>query len=373
MGSLKKTALVERHVQLGGKMVEFAGWLMPLQYGKGIIHEHLAVRSAVGLFDVSHMGELRVKGPGAGDFVDLIGTNLAPRSPGRVAYTPLCYEDGGIVDDVTVYCMDHDDYVLVVNASNTEKDFQWLAGRASGAVSVINESQDTAQLAVQGPAASALVAEVLGPGLSGLGRFMHTHAVFEGERVVASRTGYTGEDGFEIYMSRRVAPALWDALMRGGTGRAPEPVGLGARDTLRFEASYRLYGNDIDQTTDPIEAGLGWTVKMSKGDFVGKAALAKIKAEGPARKFVGLEVLEKRIARKGCPLLCEGEEAGFVTSGTFAPYLEKSLAMGYLRADLASPGAKVEVDIRGKRVAAEIVKLPFLSGREGGAAGSGVK
>jgi aminomethyltransferase len=363
MENVKKTALVERHVRLGGKMVEFAGWLMPLQYGKGIMHEHLAVRSGVGLFDVSHMGEIRVKGPGAGDFVDLMGTNLAPRSPGGVTYTPLCLDDGGIVDDVLVYCMDGDDYMIVVNAANTEKDFLWLAGRAPSVVSVTDESADTAQLAVQGPDAAALVAAVLDPGLPGLGRFRHTRVIFDGESVIASRTGYTGEDGFEIYLKSSAAPKLWDALMRGREGRAPEPVGLGARDTLRFEASYRLYGNDIDESTNPLEAGLAWTVKMSKADFVGREALVKIKAEGPARKFVGFEVLEKRIARKGCPLIADGEETGVVTSGTFAPYLQKSLAMGYLRADHASSGERVEVEIRGKRVAAEIVKLPFLSGR----------
>jgi aminomethyltransferase len=363
MEDLKRTALVERHVQLGGKMVDFAGWLMPLQYGKGIMHEHLAVRSGVGLFDVSHMGEVRVSGPGAGDFVDLMATNLAPRSRGHVTYTPLCLDDGGIVDDVIIYCMDRDNYVIVVNASNADKDFKWLAGRAPDGVSVTDESAETAQLAVQGPEAAALVAGLLGSGLSDLGRFRHTAAAFAGEEVVVSRTGYTGEDGFEIYLSRSAAPGLWDALMSGRAGRPPEPVGLGARDTLRFEASYRLYGNDIDESTDPLEAGLAWTVKLSKGDFVGREALMKVKAEGPRRRFVGLEILERRIARKGCPLFVDGVEAGVVTSGTFAPYLEKSLAMGYLRADLASPGGRVEVEVRGKRVAAEIVKLPFLGGR----------
>ena len=351
-------------------MVEFAGWLMPIQYGKGIIQEHRAVRCGVGLFDVSHMGEIRVRGRGAADFVDRMGTNQAPRAPGLVTYTPLCYPDGGIVDDVTVYCMDEDDYILVVNAANTAKDYEWLARNAPGGLEVADESADTAQLAVQGPKAVGFVAGVVDPGLAGLGRFTHTAASFQGERIVVSRTGYTGEDGFEIYMDRRIAPAMWDALSGAKGELEPEPVGLGARDTLRFEASYRLYGNDIDETTNPLEAGLGWTVKLSKAEFMGKAALLKVREQGQARRFVGLEVLEKRIARKGFALIAGGERVGSVTSGAFAPYLERSLAMGYLRADLAAAGVRVKVDIRGKEVEAEVVKLPFLSGRDKATAGS---
>ncbi len=359
MRELKRTPLYDRHVQAGGKMVPFAGWCMPVQYARGIIHEHKAVRRGIGVFDVSHMGEIRISGPGAGDYIDYIGTNVAPRSRGSVTYTPLCYPDGGIVDDVTVYCMGEDDYVLVVNAANTSKDHEWIKGNAPEPLRVEDESDLTAQLAVQGPAAMALVADLLEPGVLELGRFKHTTVAFHGEPVVLSRTGYTGEDGCEIYMNSNLAPAMWDALITVGGLAKPEPIGLGARDTLRFEASYRLYGNDIDETTDPLEAGLGWTVKLSKGDFIGRDELVRRKEKGPVRKFVGLELMAKRIARSGCGLFAEGERVGSVTSGAFAPYLGKSLAMGYLRADLAEPGRRVEVDLRGRAAEAEVVELPF--------------
>lgn len=360
MTTLRETPLAERHKGLGGKMVEFAGWLMPVQYGKGIIHEHLAVRKSVGLFDVSHMGEIAVKGRGAGDFVEKLGTNTAPRSPGRVTYTPMCYSHGGIVDDILVYCMGEDNYMLVVNAANVSKDYGWIAGNAPPGVTVADESPGTAQIAIQGPSAVELACGVLGESLSRLKRFTSVVIDFRGESAVVSRTGYTGEDGYEVYIKPELAGELWDALMKGHASVRPEPVGLGARDTLRFEASYRLYGNDIDENTDPLEAGLGWTVKFSNRDFIGKDALIRRREKGLSRKFVGIELNAKRIARKGHPLLVGGEAAGIVTSGAFAPHLEKSLAMGYLRADLAAPGTAVEVDIRGRMIEAAVVKIPFL-------------
>jgi aminomethyltransferase len=365
MNAMKETPLVERHKKLGGKMVEFAGWLMPVQYGAGIIQEHLAVRRSVGLFDVSHMGEIAVKGRGAGDFVDMLGTNKTPRTPGRVTYTPMCYPHGGIVDDVLVYCMGEDDYVLVVNAANVSKDYKWIAENAPAGVSVVDDSPTTAQIAIQGPSAVRLTCGVLGDELASMKRFTSARVEFGGGPAVISRTGYTGEDGFEVYTSPDLSGELWDALMEGSGSISPEPVGLGARDTLRFEASYRLYGNDIDETTDPLEAGLGWTVKMDKDDFFGKGAIARRREEGPSRKFVGLELNARRIARKGYPILAGGEPAGAVTSGAFAPHLEKSLAMGYLRADLASPGTAVEIDVKGRKVEAFVVKIPFLKASSG--------
>lgn len=372
MKTIKQTALVERHRQLGGKMIEFAGWLMPVQYPKGIIREHLAVRSGVGIFDVSHMGEVRIRGRGAADCVDTIGTNLAPRSPGKITYTPMCYPDGGIVDDILVYCMGEDDFLLVVNAANVSKDYDWIAENAPQGITVDDESAETVQVAVQGPQAVAYVCGILGDELARLKRFTHKTVSFEGGRALVSRTGYTGEDGFEIYVDPGLGPALWDTLMRSEGPVKPEPVGLGARDTLRFEASYRLYGNDIDETTDPLEAGLGWTVKLAKDDFIGKDSLVKKREEGPARKFVGLEVQAKRIARKGYGIVANDEAAGAVTSGAFAPFLEKSLAMGYVRPELAAPGGVVNVNIRGLLTEAVVVKIPFLSGRDKGtAAGKG--
>ena len=364
MTQLKQTALAEKHRQMGAKMVEFAGWLMPVQYGGGIIKEHLAVRSGVGLFDVSHMGEIKVTGRGATEYVDRMMTNLVPRSKGEVTYTPLCYADGGIVDDVLVYCMGDDDLMLVANAANVEKDYRFMAESAPPGVAVENMSALTSQIAVQGPKAVSLAAGVLGGELEKLPRFKHTEIRFEGERILVSRTGYTGEDGVELYMPNEVAPGLWDRLMSSEGPWSPEAAGLGARDTLRFEASYRLYGNDIDETTNPIEAGLGWTVKLSKDDFVGKESLLRVKREGLKRKFAGLELKTKRIGRKGCRILAGGSPVGTVTSGAYAPYLEKSLAMGYVSAEIAREGAEMEVEIKGTRVPAVFAKIPFLSAKK---------
>jgi aminomethyltransferase len=264
------------------------------------------------------------------------------------------------VDDILVYCMGEDDYVLVVNAANVSKDFQWVSENAPPGLNVVNDSDKTAQIAIQGPSAARLASAVLGEGIAELKRFTSTVFDFHGECAVVSRTGYTGEDGFEVYLNPSLAGDLWDSLMEGDGSAAPQPVGLGARDTLRFEASFRLYGNDIDETTDPLEAGLGWTVKPDKGGFIGRDALVKRREDGLSRKFVGIELSARRIARKGCPLLVDGERAGVVTSGAFAPYLEKSLAMGYLDAGVASPGTAVGVDIKGRTLDATVVKIPFL-------------
>jgi aminomethyltransferase len=285
-------------------------------------------------------------------------------------YTPLCYESGGIVDDVTIYCMGREDYLFVVNAANVEKDYRWLSDNAPAGVSVADESAATSQIAVQGPGAVAHACRLLGEELADLRRFRHTTVEYEGSPVLISRTGYTGEDGFEIYIPNSLAPVLWERLLKGSGGAEPQPVGLGARDTLRFEAGYRLYGNDLDETTNPLEAGLAWTVKLDKGEFIGRRALLELKERGLSRKFVGIELVGRRIARHGCRITAEGVDVGFVTSGTYAPFLEKSLAMGYLSSDLAVPGRRVEVNVKGAVVEGKVVKLPFL-GRRGGAAKSG--
>jgi aminomethyltransferase len=255
--------------------------------------------------------------------------------------------------------MGEDDFMIVPNAANVEKDYRRLAESAPPGVVVEDVSASTSQIAVQGPKAVPLVAEALGGELAGLPRFKHAEVRFEGEKILASRTGYTGEDGFELYADNGVAEALWDRLLSSDGPWSPEPVGLGARDTLRFEASYRLYGNDIDETTNPLEAGLGWTVKFSKEDFAGKDSLVRLKKEGLKRKFVGLELRTRRIGRKGCRILSDGAPVGTVTSGAYAPYLNKSLAMGYVSADL-KPG-DVEVEIKGTRVPAVFAGIPFLS------------
>jgi aminomethyltransferase len=310
------------------------------------------------------MGEIKISGTGATAFVDRMMTNLVPRSKGEVTYTPLCYPDGGIVDDVLVYCMGDDDLMLVVNAANVEKDFRWLSESAPSGVAVENVSETVAQIAIQGPDAVSLAAKAMGQDISGLRRFSHMEIVFKGERIVASRTGYTGEDGCELYMANGLGPVVWEHLMGTEGPWSPEPVGLGARDTLRFEASYRLYGNDIDETTNPLEAGLGWTVKLAKEDFVGREALERLKEEGLKRRFVGLELGTKRIGRKDSAIYAGGSPVGVVTSGAYAPFLEKSLAMGYIPADLAREGVEMEVDLKGTRVPAVFAKIPFLSGRD---------
>jgi len=364
MSDSKRTPLYDRHVQLGAKMIDFVGWLMPVQYRNGIIVEHMAVRTGAGIFDVSHMGEIRVKGRGAGDYVDRLVTNVVPRQPGRIAYSPMCYPHGGIVDDLLVYCVGDEDYLLVVNAANTEKDYEWIARSAPAGVTVEDESPSVAQVAVQGPRAVAVASAVLGEELGSLKRFTHVRLRFDGAEALVSRTGYTGEDGCEIYIDGDKGAALWDAFMSVPEELRPEPAGLGARDTLRFEASYRLYGNDMDETTSPLEAGLGWTVKLDKKDFVGKNALVAQMDGGLSRKFIGLRIHEKRIARKGCEILDAGQPVGTVTSGAYAPFLKESLAMGYVKAELAEPGRQLSVSMRGRTVSASVVKLPFLSGRD---------
>ncbi len=356
---IKKTPFYDIHRKLGAKIVEFAGYYMPVQY-RSMIEEHKRVRKTVGLFDLSHMGEFHVKGEGARQFVQRAITNdITPLELGQVLYTCMCYPDGGIVDDFLVYNLG-DEYMLVVNASNIDKDFAHLQSLVKSAdVELINLSDQTALLAIQGPDAQKVLAKLTDYDLESIPFYWSTTAKVAGVEMIFSRTGYTGEDGFELYFPPDYAEKLWEAAAEAAGEFDGEPIGLGARDTLRLEMKYALYGNDIDQTTNPIEAGLGWTVKLDKPDFVGKEAIARVKAEGPKRRLVAFELKEKGIPRQHYPIICDGKKAGNVTSGMFSPMLEKGVGAGYVDKPYDNVGNEIGIDIRGKIVSAEIVKPPF--------------
>jgi aminomethyltransferase len=336
---------------------------MPLQF-QGIVAEHRTVRSAVGAFDVSHMGEVSVRGPRAGQAVQRLITNdLTRLDDGAALYTVMCLESGGIVDDCIVYRRAADDYMFVVNASNTAKDLDWIRRHASGIAEVVDESDATALIAVQGPRAVGLVARLSEPGadLSAVKRFRFARCRVAGVPVLAARTGYTGEDGFELACPADRARALWEGLLEAGASDGIAPVGLGARDTLRLEARLSLYGNDIDETTTPLEAGLGWVVKLEGADFIGKPALARQKAEGIARSLVGFKIDGRGIARHGYPIVDRerGHEIGRVTSGTTGITVGGAIGMGYVPVAWAAPGTRLTIDCRGKDVTAVVVAGPF--------------
>ena len=341
-------------------MVEFGGWEMPLQY-QGIIAEHRAVRSAVGLFDVSHMGEVALRGPRAAEAVQRLVTNAVGKlDDGAAMYTVMCYPDGGIVDDCIVYRRAHDDFMVVVNASNTEKDLAWMREQAGAIAEVVDESEATGLIAVQGPQAVATVAGLAEGDLAAVKRFRFARAAIAGVPCLACRTGYTGEDGFELACPADQAPALWSALVAAGGA----PIGLGARDTLRLEAKLCLYGNDIDQSTTPLEAGLGWVVKLDAGDFVGRDALLRQKAEGVTRSLVGFRIEGRGIARHGYPIVDRARPAGDqvigqVTSGTTGITVGGAIGMGYVPVARSAPGSELTVDCRGKDVSAQVVKGAF--------------
>jgi aminomethyltransferase len=358
---MKKTAFNDIHRSLGAKLVEFGGFEMPVQY-TGIIQEHLAVRKRVGVFDVSHMGEFEVTGKDALAFLQLMTINdVSKLEEGRAQYSAMCYDDGGIVDDLLVYnCGDR--YMLVVNASNTKKDFEWLKSHLEGEVDLRDVSDATSLLAVQGPQSLVVLQKLTDVSLSALEYYHFTRGKLAGVPMLISRTGYTGELGFELYFDADAAAAqkVWKAVFDAGKGSNIAPVGLGARDTLRLEMGYCLYGNDIDQTTHPLEAGLGWITKLNKGEFIGKSPLVKAKQEGMKRKLVGFTLPEKAVARHGYALSVNGSQVGQVTSGTFSPSLERGIGMGYVEAAHAETGRTVNVLIRGTEVPASIVKIPFL-------------
>jgi aminomethyltransferase len=357
----QRTPLYESHVKAGGRIVEFAGWEMPVQYS-GILHEHDAVRTCAGLFDVSHMGEVVFRGPGAAEALGRLFTNdLRRLVDGQAQYGCLCRPSGGIVDDVIVYRRGAEDWLVCVNAGNRQKDFEWLRAGEGPGCTVKNESDDWAQLAIQGPKAPELVQRLSKDDLLAVKTFHFRPAEVAGIACIAARTGYTGEDGFELFCLPDKAARLWDALLEAGTVDGLIPAGLGARDSLRLESAYRLYGSDMDDETTPLEAGLGWVVKLDKGDFVGRDALVAQKARGPQKKLVGFTLTERGIPRHGYPVLRDGKPAGVVTSGTQSPTLKIPVGLAYVPADLSAEGSTFAVEIRGRAVAAKVVKTPFYS------------
>ncbi|MEA2603339.1 MAG: aminomethyltransferase [Acidobacteriota bacterium] len=355
--TLQRTPLYDCHLEAGARMVDFAGWEMPVQY-QGVIDEHRAVRTAAGLFDVSHMGEVRVRGAGAEAFLQRLTPNdVAKLVPGRAHYSGLLTEQGTYVDDILIYRLAPEDFLVVVNASNAGRDFEWIASRASGETEaeVVDESDKYALLALQGPKAVEILTPLATPGAADLKYYGFRQGEVAGVPALISRTGYTGEDGFELYLSPEDAPAVWRRLVAAGAS----PAGLGARDTLRLEAAMALYGHEIDETTTPFEAGLGWVVKLDKGDFLGRDALLAQREQEPARKLVGFEVDGRGIARQGHGVVSDGARVGSVTSGTWSPTFEKALGLAYVPAELAAPGSRLELDVRGKAVPAAVVEVPF--------------
>ncbi len=364
--ALKHTPLYPVHLQLGARMVPFAGFEMPLQY-TGIIEEHLAVRNRAGLFDVSHMGEFLIEGPEAFNLVQYLVTNDAAKLyDGRAMYTVMCNAEGGIIDDLLVYRLKADRYMMVVNAANIQKDFNWVTEHNRFNAEVQNISDKTALMALQGPLSFEIAQTITELPLSEL-KYYHflvpEPGTFLGtQRAIISYTGYTGERGLEIYCEPERAVDIWNALMDAGKPHGLQPAGLGARDTLRIEAGYCLYGNDITEETNPLEAGLGWIVKLAKGDFIGREALLRIKEEGPRRRLVGFVMEERGIPRPGYSIQSEdGTPIGQVTSGTQSPLLKKGIGLGYVPNDptYTTPDARIWIDIRGKAYPARVKKPPF--------------
>ncbi len=370
----KATPLNAAHKKLNGRMVDFAGWDMPVQYS-GVVAEHEAVRNAAGLFDVSHMGEIEFKGKGALEAANRLITNdLTKATDGQALYSGLLNERGGFVDDIVAYRFSPEHIFICVNASNRDKDFAWMSKHAQG-VKPVDRGDDYAQLAVQGPKAFGIVQRLADQKLDGVGTYRFTTGKVAKLQCIISRTGYTGEDGFELYCPPNEAEKLWFAILEAGKGDGIVPAGLGARDSLRTEMKYSLYGNDIDDVHTPLEAGLGWIVKLDKAEFIGKPVLVEQKAKGVTRKLVGFELLEPGIPRSHYPILKDGQRVGEVTSGTMGPSVKKAvgvvtsgtmspslkipIGVGYVPTALAAEGSTFEVEIRGKPVGAKVVKTPF--------------
>ncbi|HEX8704869.1 MAG TPA: glycine cleavage system aminomethyltransferase GcvT [Myxococcaceae bacterium] len=355
----RRTPLNDAHRKLGARMVDFVGWDMPVQY-TSVIAEHEAVRNAVGLFDVSHMGEIEFSGPGALEAANrLISNDLSKCADGQAVYAGLLNEQGAFVDDVVAYRFSPERIFICVNSSNRDKDFAWMSQHAQG-VKPVDRSDDYAQIAVQGPKAPGLIQRLTKADLSKVGTYRFTEGEVAGVKCIISRTGYTGEDGFELYCAADHGEKLWNALMQEGQADGVKPAGLGARDSLRTEMKYALYGNDIDDTHTALEAGLGWIVKLDKpGGFIGKDALLQQKTAGVKRKLVGFELTGSGIPRHGYPILKDGQRVGEVTSGTMGPSVKKPIGMGYVPTELSAEGSTFDVEIRGRPVAAKVVKTPF--------------
>lgn len=359
---MKKTNFTEIHRKLGAKLVDFAGFEMPVQYSS-IINEHKAVRNKVGVFDVSHMGEIFIKGEKALNFVQHITVNDASvLTDGRVQYSAMCYPDGGIVDDLLVYRINANEFMLVVNASNKDKDYNWMKENNIFGVEIEDQSDEYNLLAVQGPYSKKTITKVCNKPLD-LEYYHFFYANVAGVDMLVSRTGYTGELGYELYFKgdETVAEKVWNAVFEAGEEFGIEPAGLGARDSLRLEMGFCLYGNDIDQTTNPLEAGLGWITKLKKEEFIGIDVLKKVKQEGLKRKLVALVSDEKVFPRHNYELSVSGKVVGYVTSGTVSPILEKPIALGYVDIENAVEGNVINFLVRGKEFPAKIVKLPFIT------------
>lgn len=354
-------------------MAEFAGWMMPIMY-TSVLKEHAAVRSSAGIFDVSHMGEIIVEGGGAENFVNRLVTNdVSKLKKGEILYTPICNEDGGVLDDLLVYRLEKSKFMLVVNASNTEKNFRWITSHADDSVQVKDVSDSFGLIALQGPKALEIFSQVAHvPKTFGYYSFYETTidgADLSGDTVIVSRTGYTGEDGLEIYPKADKTLSLWDALTEAGKDFGLSPAGLAARDLLRIEAGYPLYGHELDEESDPVSCGLGWAVKMDAGDFIGKSSLIDLK---PSKKKIGIVMEGRSVPRQGYPIIIDGQKAGVITSGTFSPVLQKPIGIGYiflnknLELKRLKRGNKLSVEIRGKEAAGEICRMPFIPPRTAG-------
>ena len=361
MNEIKKTPFYDKHVAAGAKMAEFAGYWMPIRYDGDIV-EHQRVRTKVGLFDVSHMGEFYVTGDGATDFLQQVTVNdVSKLAIFQAQYSAMCKPDGGIVDDLIVYRYP-DKYMLVVNASNLQKDFDWLKLNCPADAKLEDRTSDVALLAVQGPKSRDLLSKLTKVNLGQIKFYWFAVGDVAGMPATISRTGYTGELGFELYFDAKDALKMWDAVMDAGREFEIGPAGLGARDTLRLEMKYCLYGNDIDETTHPLEAGLGWITKLKKGDFIGRAVIEKAKTGGLKRMLVGLEVDGRVPARHGYDVIKDGNKIGTVTSGTFSPSLQKAIAMAYVSKEWAAEGSSLEISARGRSLTARVVKTPFYDG-----------
>jgi aminomethyltransferase len=359
--NLKKTALINAYERYGGKVIDFAGWALPVQF-EGIIQEHEAVRNAAGLFDVSHMGEVEVKGPQAFDFVQNLVTNdISVLEDNQVLYTMMCYPNGGVVDDLLVYKFNSEYFYLVINASNVDKDYQWmLDNKGEYKTDLTNLSNEVAELALQGPEAQNILQKLTDTDLSEIKFFYcKRDVVVSGVKCLVSRTGYTGEDGFEIYVAPEHAEMLWHRILEVGKDNGIKPAGLGCRDTLRFEATLPLYGNEISKDVTPLEAGLGFFVKLNKDNFIGKDALVKQKAEGLKRKIVGFEMKDKGIPRHGYEVAVNGNIIGFVTTGYFSPTLRKNIGLAMVAIEYSELGTPIDIIVRNKPVKAEVISKTF--------------
>ncbi len=362
---MKKTRLNTSHKNLGAKMIEFFGWEMPVEFS-GIIKEHLAVRTKAGLFDVSHMGEILISGKQAIDFVQFLTPNDAARlSPNKAQYSALTTPKGTFIDDLLVYCLSPEEYLLVVNAANSNKDYEWILSHKQGfEVMVKNKSDDYTQIALQGPNALKILQPLTEINLEEMKPFWSSWGKLEGEEVLISQTGYTGEDGFEIYTLSLRPEKIWEAILEQGKDVGLIPIGLGARDTLRLEAKLMLYGNDINETTTVLEAGLGWLVKFKKGEFLGREALLAQKGEGIKREIVGFEIVGAGIARSHYPVFINNKKVSEVTSGSYSPYLKKSIGLTYLPIDFTEVGTEFKIGIRDRKVSARVVPTPFYKRSE---------